>query len=93
MSFPIRLAAQLIAMSHEGEHLHTEIVQLRHENLELHETLRAFQRIEKLSSFRAPVGYRSVPTAVVAYEPTNFVNGCMVDRGAEEHPAGHRSEY
>ncbi len=84
VSYPFHLMNQLVVMGRGGEELRAEMVRLRHENLELHETLKAFQRIEKLSAFRSPVGYRTAPAAIVAYEPTNYVSGCIIDRGTED---------
>lgn len=84
VTYPFRLVQQVVVMHEEGAYVRKELQRLRQENIDVHETLRAYQRLEKLLAFQPPVGYRGVPASVVAYEPTNFVGGCMIDRGAKD---------
>jgi len=81
---PFRLASQVMALAEQTEHQRQEMVKLRHENLALHEVLRAYQRLERLRTFHPPVGYRALPASVAAYEPTNYIKGCVIDRGARD---------
>lgn len=85
VTYPLRLMKHLVAMNEESDQLKGEVIRLRHENLELHETLRAYQRVEKISGFHPPVGYRALPASIVAYEPTNFSKGCVINRGAKDN--------